>query len=190
MDYNASSSPMSTGVGLFGGFTYLAILVLVVYSMWRVFEKAGKPGWAAIVPIYNIVVLLEIIGKPPIWILWMLLPCTNIIFGIWALNLLSKSFGKSEGFTIGLILLPFIFFPLLGLTDARYLGPSAKEANGFGPNNQFGANNPFNGNNPFGANNPFNQPPVTPTAAPTTPPAAPNPPTPPSTPIPPSTPEA
>ncbi|MBB5635733.1 hypothetical protein HDF26_003853 [Pedobacter cryoconitis] len=178
MDYNSSgTSPLSTGVGVFGGLLYFAILVLVVYSMWRVFEKAGKPGWAAIIPIYNLIILLEIIGKPPIWILWLILPCTNVIFYVWSLNLLAKSFGKSEGFTVGLILLPFIFYPLLAFTDARYLGPSAKEANGFGPNNQFGANNPFGGNNPFGANNPFNQPPNTPPNTPPTPPS--------STPIPP-----
>ncbi|MGY0039874.1 DUF5684 domain-containing protein [Pedobacter sp. NJ-S-72] len=118
---------------------------------------------------------MEIIGKPPIWILWMILPCSNIVFGIWSMNLLAKSFGKSEGFTVGLLLLPFIFYPLLAFTDARYLGPSAKEANGFGPNNQFGANNPFGDKNPFGGNNPFNQPPATP-------PSTPNPPTPPTTP--------
>ncbi|KIO78551.1 hypothetical protein TH53_02975 [Pedobacter lusitanus] len=156
MDYNATgTSPM--GIGLFGGLMYFAVLILIVYSMWRIFEKAGKPGWAAIVPIYNMIVILEIIGKPPIWILWLILPCTNIVFGIWSINLLAKSFGKSEGFTVGLLLLPFIFFPLLAFTDARYLGPSAKEANGFGSNNQFGANNPFGGNNPF------NQPPTPPT---------------------------
>jgi len=181
MDYNSSgTSGMSTGIGLFGGFTYFAIIVLVVYSLWKIFEKAGKPGWAAIIPIYNIIILLEIIGKPPIWILWMLLPCSNIVFGIWAMNLLAKSFGKSEGFTVGLILLPFIFYPLLGLTDARYLGPSAKEANGFGANNQFGVNNPFGANNPFGGNNPFNQPPAA--TPPVTPPSTPTPPAPPTTP--------
>lgn len=182
MDYNASPSPFSPSIGIFGGLTYFAFVVLLVYSLWRIFEKAGKPGWAALIPIYNLIIWLEIIGKPPIWILWLLIPCTFPIFYIWSTNLLAKSYGKSVGFTIGLLLLPYIFFPLLAFTDARYLGPSAKEANGFGPNNQFGANNPFNGNNPFGANNPFNQPPVTPPTTPTTPPAAPNPPTPPATP--------
>jgi hypothetical protein len=75
-------------------------------------------------------VLLEIIGKPLWWVILILIPCTSWIFGIWALNLLSKSFGQSEGFTIGMILLPFIFFPILGFGNYQYLGPSAAEAKG------------------------------------------------------------
>ncbi|MBB6499802.1 DUF5684 domain-containing protein [Pedobacter cryoconitis] len=158
MDYNSSaSSAVSAGVGIFGGTMYLVFIVLAVAGMWKTFEKAGKPGWAAIIPIYNLIIILEIIGKPTIWILWLILPCTNIVFYIWSLNLLAKSFGKTEGFTVGLVILPFIFYPLLGFTDARYLGPSAREAQGFGPNNPFGQNNPF-------GNNPFNQPPTPPEA--------------------------
>jgi len=126
----------------------LVIAIAVTAGMWKTFEKAGKPGWAAIIPIYNLIILLEIIGKPMIWILWMLIPCVNIVFGIWATNLLSKSFGKSEGFTVGLVIFPYIFWPILGFSDAKYLGPSAAEAQ----NGGFG-NNPFN--NP---NNPFNKP--------------------------------
>ncbi|RYD73869.1 MAG: hypothetical protein EOP55_16255, partial [Sphingobacteriales bacterium] len=109
--------------------------------------------------IYNIIIMLEIVGKPMIWILWLLLPCTNIVFGVWLLNLMSKSYGKSEGFTLGLLFLSFIFWPILGFGDARYLGPSAAEAQ----NRGFG-NNPFNNpNNPFGnQNTPFNNPNDTP----------------------------
>ncbi|RAV30626.1 DUF5684 domain-containing protein [Sinomicrobium soli] len=114
--------------GLIGMVIYLAIIVLLIAGMWKVFEKAGKPGWAAIVPIYNIVVLIEIVGKPMWWIVLLLLPCVNIVAQVWITNLLSKSFGKSEGFTIGLVLLPFVFFPILGFGDARYQGPSAQEA--------------------------------------------------------------
>jgi len=152
MDYNASEVQNAYfSMGPFGGFGSFALTVLSIVGLWKVFEKAGKPGWAAIIPFYNLIIILEIIGKPPIWILWILIPCTFPIFYVWSLNLLAKSFGKSVGFTVGLIFLPFIFFPLLGLTDARYLGPSAKEAQGFGPNNPFG-------------NNPFNQPPTPPEA--------------------------
>lgn len=155
-DYAAVGAGIGFGMVVF----YLIFLVLTVAGMWKTFEKAGKPGWAAIIPIYNLIVLLEIVGKPMIWILWLIIPCVNIVFSIWLINLLSKSFGKSEGYTIGLILLPFIFWPILGFGDARYVGPSAAEAqNGF--NNLNNPNNPF-GNNPFGANDPFNKPPTTP----------------------------
>ncbi|MDA3911884.1 MAG: DUF5684 domain-containing protein [Bacteroidales bacterium] len=109
-------------------FIPLALMLLMLISMWRIFTKAGKPGWAVIVPIYNIIVLLEIIGKPLWWILLFLIPGVNFIFMIWMWNLLSLSFGKNTGFTVGLLLLPFIFIPLLGLGSAKYVGPAAKEA--------------------------------------------------------------
>jgi hypothetical protein len=108
---------------------FALLLVIIPYAgMWKVYEKAGQPGWAAIIPIYNIYVLIKIVGKPSIWLLWCLLPCVNIVFTVWLYNLLSKSFGKDEGFTVGLILLPFIFLPLLGFGSATYVGPSASEA--------------------------------------------------------------
>ena len=153
-------SGVAAGIGAVGIIVYLAIIVLLIIGMWKVFEKAGKPGWAAIIPIYNLIILIEIVGKPMIWILWLIIPCVNIVFLVWLYNLVSKSFGKSEGFTVGLVIFPYIFWPILGFGDAKYLGPSAAEAqnNGFG-NNPF--NNPNNNfNNPFGnQNNPNDTPP-------------------------------
>ncbi len=107
---------------------YLAIIVLMIASLWKVFVKAGKPGWAAIVPIYNIIVLIEITGKPLWWFILFLIPFVNYVFLIWTINLVSKSFGKDVGFTLGLLFLPFIFWPILGLGKATYQGPAAKEA--------------------------------------------------------------
>ena len=106
---------------------YVAIVVLLIASYWKVFEKAGKPGWAAIVPIYNVIVILEIIGKPLWWVILLFIPFVNIIFGIMMVNLLSKSFGKDVGFTIGLLFLPFIFLPILGFDKSiKYIGPSGE----------------------------------------------------------------
>lgn len=105
-------------------FLYLVVWVLIIISFWKIFKKAGKPGWASIIPIYNIIILLEIIGKPWWWLLLLLIPGVNIIFGIWMLNLLSISFGKTEGFTVGLVLLPFIFLPILGFGEDVYKGPA------------------------------------------------------------------
>jgi hypothetical protein len=97
--------------------------------MWKVYTKAGKPGWAVIIPIYNVIVMLEIVGKPWWWLLLMMfIPVVNIIFVIWMINLLSKSFGKGVGFTLGLIFLSFIFIPILGLGNAKYQGPAGKKA--------------------------------------------------------------
>lgn len=102
---------------------WLAFVVFLIAAQWKVYEKAGQPGWAAIVPIYNIIVMLKIIGKPTWWLLLIIFPLTAPIFGIWALNMLSKSFGKDEGFTIGLLILGFIFYPVLGFGSAQYIGP-------------------------------------------------------------------
>lgn len=109
---------------------YLIIAVVCIASLWALFEKAGKPGWAAIIPIYNNIVMIEIVGKPWYWILMLLIPFLNIIFGIWLLNLFVKSFGKSEAYTIGVLLLPFIFLPLLGFSkDVKFVGlPQANTA--------------------------------------------------------------
>lgn len=161
MDYNSEYSAAGAGIGAGMIIFYLAVIVLVYAGLWKIFVKAGKPGWAAIIPIYNLIILIEIVGKPTIWVLWLLIPCVNIVFAVWLYNLLSKSFGKTEGYTVGMILLPFVFIPMLGFGDATYLGPSAAEAQqGFnGQNNPFGVNNPFNN-----ANDPFNKPPTTPEA--------------------------
>jgi uncharacterized protein DUF5684 len=102
---------------------WLAFVVFLIAAQWKVYEKAGQPGWAAIVPIYNIIVLLKIVGKPTWWIILFLIPGVNLIFAIWTVNMLSKSFGKDEGFTIGLLILGFIFYPVLGFGSAQYIGP-------------------------------------------------------------------
>ena len=100
----------------------LAVIVLVVVAMWKVYEKAGKPGWAAIIPIYNIWVLLEIAGKPGWWLILFFIPLVNLIIAIITLVALAAKFGKGVGFAIGLIFLPFIFYPILGFGDAQYSG--------------------------------------------------------------------
>mgnify|MGYP003574912555 CR=1 FL=1 len=147
-DYSSGGAGILAGIGATFFIIYLAIIVVAIAGMWKTFEKAGKPGWAAIIPIYNIYIMIEIVGKPSIWLLWMLIPCVNIVFSIWLTNLVSKSFGKEEGFTVGLVLLGFIFWPILGFGSAKYVGPSAAEAqqgrfgNGFGnPNDPFNQQN-------------------------------------------------
>jgi hypothetical protein len=103
---------------------YLAIVILQIVGMWKIFTKAGKPGWAAIVPIYNIIVLLEIVGRPVWWIILFIIPIVNIVVVFMVDMDLAKSFGKETGYAVGLFFLPFIFFPMLGLGDAEYKGPS------------------------------------------------------------------
>ena len=99
---------------------YLAVAVLLLAAMWKVFEKAGKPGWAAIVPIYNLFVLLQIAGKPGWWILLLLIPLVNLVVLILTYSGVARNFGKGVGFTLGLIFLSFIFFPILAWGSAEY----------------------------------------------------------------------
>lgn len=106
-------------------FIYLAIVALVIVSLWKVYAKAGKPGWASIIPIYNIIVLLEIVKKPLWWIVLFFIPIANLVAAIVIYVELAKVFGKSSGFGIGLVFLGFIFFPILAFGNAKYIGAGA-----------------------------------------------------------------
>ncbi|TCJ12403.1 hypothetical protein EPD60_14080 [Flaviaesturariibacter flavus] len=101
----------------------LSIVVFMFAAFWRVFQKADQPGWAAIIPFYNLYIMLKIAGKPGWWLVLLLIPLVNYVFLIWMYNMIAKSFGKDEGFTVGMVLLGFVFWPILGFGDARYLGP-------------------------------------------------------------------
>lgn len=102
---------------------YFAVIIVSIVGMWKVFEKAGKPGWASIIPIYNVIVMLEIVGKPVWWFILLFIPCVNIIIAFLIAIEMAKVFGKDAAYGIGLALLPFIFYPLLGFGDARYSAP-------------------------------------------------------------------
>jgi len=102
----------------------LVIIIGIIAGVWKTFVKAGKPGWAAIVPIYNAIVLLEIAGKPLWWIILLLIPVVNLVVAILVMIEVAKRFGKGAGFGVGLALLGFIFFPILGFGDAQYQAPS------------------------------------------------------------------
>ncbi len=112
-----SSTGLLSGIG---GILYLAIVVLMIVSLWKIYSKAGKPGWAAIVPIYNIIVLLEIVGRPIWWIILFFIPFVNFVVAILLAIDLAKAFGRGIGTAIGIILLPIIFYPVLGFGEATY----------------------------------------------------------------------
>lgn len=99
---------------------YFAVIILMIAGMWKTFSKAGQPGWAAIIPIYNMIVLCQVAGRP-IWWFLLLLICFPIFYIIICIDI-AKRFGKGGGFAVGLILLPFIFFPMLGFGSAQYQG--------------------------------------------------------------------
>ncbi|HXA20107.1 MAG TPA: DUF5684 domain-containing protein [Thermoanaerobaculia bacterium] len=113
-------SPLAAGMGVGMMLVWCAVVLILIISMWKIFTKAGKPGWAAIVPIYNVIVLLEIACKPIWWFILMLIPIVNFIVIIIVLIELAKRFGKGVGFAIGMLILPFIFYPMLAFGDAKY----------------------------------------------------------------------
>lgn len=95
--------------------------ILVFTGMWYMFEKAGKPGWGSIIPIYNLVLMTEIAKKPTWWIAMFFIPIANIVFMVMLMDGLSKSFSKETGFTVGLVLLSPVFMCILGYGDAVHV---------------------------------------------------------------------
>ena len=120
---NDSDGIASAVLAMFGfGFmlVWFALMILIIASVWVVFTKAGQPGWAILIPIYNGIVWLRVAGKPWWWMLLFLIPLANIVIGIIAAIDFAKRFGKGAGFGLGLAFLGFIFYPILAWSDARY----------------------------------------------------------------------
>ena len=103
----------------------LAIVVILIVANWKMFTKANQPGWACLIPIYNIYVVTQIVGRPAWWIVLLLIPLVNIVVAIIMCIDLAKSFGKDALYGIGIAFLAFIFIPILAFGSATYQGPSA-----------------------------------------------------------------
>ncbi len=117
---------MHSSGNIFVPLIMLGLVVLMVVSVWKVSVKAGKPGWAAIIPFYNFYVLCQIIGWPGWMLILFLVPLVNLVVALAAQLKLAQCFGKGAGFTIGFILLPVVFLPLLAFGDAAYTAPPPK----------------------------------------------------------------
>lgn len=116
---------MEDGIGIGVVVVYLAVMAVVIAGMWKVFTKAGKPGWAILVPIYNVIVMLEVAGKPWWWMFLFFIPIVNAIIGILIGIAMAERFGKGVGYGLGLAFLGFIFYPMLGFGSAQYQGSGA-----------------------------------------------------------------
>ena len=106
-------------------FIWLILAIAALAGWWQIFTKAGQPGWAAIVPIYNIIIMLRITQKPLWWLILFFIPFVNLVAIILVGIEVAKRFEKSAAFGVGLALLSFIFAPMLGFGDASYHGPTA-----------------------------------------------------------------
>ena len=131
-DYPTTSRAASAGIfaGVFSVLMILIIIacvVLIYIAQWRIFKKAGKEGWKALIPIYNSYTLLQILNMEPMLCFLTLVPGAQFMLNIVMMVKLAKSFGKSTGFAVGLILLGPIFLMILAFSDAKYKQlPSSK----------------------------------------------------------------
>ena len=110
-------------VGYGGTFFSFVLVVLLVVSMWKIFQKGGYPGWFAIIPILNLYVLVKLAGYSGILILLFLIPIVNVVFMLFVYLRLNRAFGNDDILVLGLIFLPFIFFPIMAFSDATYRKP-------------------------------------------------------------------
>jgi len=109
-------------------FVYIAAIVAFIAGLWMVFTKAGEDGWKSIIPIWNVLILLKIVGREWWWIILMLIPIVGFIVWIIVALDLAKSYGRGTGFGIGLIIFPYIWTIILGFGSDTYKGPAAKAA--------------------------------------------------------------
>ncbi len=116
-NYDMASMPM--------GYWFICLIfeVFMIVCMWKMFEKAGEPGWAAIVPLYNAYVMFKIAWGNGWKFLLLLIPIANIVFAIMLPFKLAKAFGKSSGFGAGLLFLSVVFYPILAFDNSiKYVG--------------------------------------------------------------------
>jgi Family of unknown function (DUF5684) len=103
---------------------FIASFILVA-GYWRLLTKAGKPGWAILVPIYNAIVMQQISGKPLWWIFLYLVPGVNIVIAVICTFALAENFGKGKGYGLGMLFLPWVFVPMLAFSDAEFVGTAS-----------------------------------------------------------------
>jgi hypothetical protein len=115
-----SVAAIMAGLGIFMVF-FFAFIIFFMICHWKIFTKAGKEGWKSLIPIYNMVVQLEITKQPTIWILFFFIPIVNFYFLVKHVHGLSRAFGKDVGFTVGLLFLSPIFYAILAFGDAKYV---------------------------------------------------------------------
>ena len=111
----------NSGGGIVCPLIMMVAMIVVIAGVWKTFSTAGKPGWACLIPIYNLVVMLQIGGRPIWWLILMFVPFVNLIIALMIGIDIAKAFGKGAGFGLGLTFLGFIFYPILGFGSAEYV---------------------------------------------------------------------
>lgn len=135
MDYSTTYSTQggneaaNAAAAVFFGIYFLALFAVTIVSiigLWHIYKKAQKPGWAAIVPIYNMIVWCDIVGRPRWWVALLFVPFVSIVISVILSLDLAKSFGKSDGYGALVFFFSFVMYPIMGFSkDIQYTGPSA-----------------------------------------------------------------
>lgn len=121
--YESSADGLLTGIGVGTYIIALLVSVFILVTIWRIYKKAGQPGWASIIPVYNMIVMLRVV-KLDWWhiLIWLFVPFASIAYAIIVPIKLAKLFGKSSGFGVLAIFLPVIAYPILAFGQASYEG--------------------------------------------------------------------
>lgn len=125
---NGQEVACPTFIGRAAFIVLLAFVLIIIVSRWKIFTKAAQPGWASIIPIYNWVVMLKIVEKPTWWVIFAFVPFINLIFVCFVTYRLAKVFGKGIGYILGLLVLPFVFYPMLAFGKAVYMPTQPAQA--------------------------------------------------------------
>jgi hypothetical protein len=122
---NAPSAAL-LGMGLILFLVMMVVMLVFIAGMWKVFTKAGQPGWAILIPIYNTYILMKIAGRPGWWVILCMIPLVNVVIMILVAIDVAKSFGQSAAFgVILLFLLCGLGYLMLGFGKYTYVGPAA-----------------------------------------------------------------
>lgn len=129
MNYDQTASTgMSPAVSIILGLVYLAVVIFEIAALWKVFTKAGRPGWGAIIPFYNIYLMLKVAGRPGWWLILYIIPIVNIIIHLIVSLDIARNFGKGGAFGVfGLWIFGVIGIPILGFGSAQYVGPRPQQ---------------------------------------------------------------
>jgi hypothetical protein len=116
-------------VGLVLFALYLCVALFFIIALWKIYTKAGQPGWGIFIPFYNVYLWLKIAGKPGWWLILYCIPLVNIVIAIIATLAIGKAFGKSVAFSVFLLLIfSFVGIPILGYGKAVYTPPAPAQA--------------------------------------------------------------
>lgn len=136
--------PTASTAGLLGAFGFMQFIywiwiIALLVGMWKMFVKAGKPGWGSLIPIYNTIIMLQIVQKPIWWFVLLFIPLVNIVVAVILMIELGKAFGKGAGWSIVfLMLLGGVGTLILGFGDSKYQYATAKPATPSEPANNSG----------------------------------------------------